>query len=88
MNLLPRSRVRTGGDDRDVGGRAVALVVGAAILLGQDIVSGDQGQVMLLLNSKRIAWEGRSGWLSNSMLVLASGLFLVLFVNDTIDYFT
>ncbi|MEJ3657705.1 Nramp family divalent metal transporter [Actinomycetes bacterium KLBMP 9759] len=34
--------------------------------------------LMLLLNSKRVEGEGRSGWLSNVLLVAASGLFLVL----------
>jgi hypothetical protein len=43
--------------------------------------------LMLLLNSKRIAREGRSGWLSNFMLTAASALFVVLFVYDLIDRF-
>ncbi|WP_232665052.1 Nramp family divalent metal transporter [Pseudonocardia sp. TRM90224] len=34
--------------------------------------------LMLLLNSKRVEGDGRSGWLSNALLVAASGLFLVL----------
>ena len=38
--------------------------------------------LMLLLNSKRIAADGRSGWLSNVLLGLASALFVVLMVVD------
>jgi hypothetical protein len=34
--------------------------------------------LMLLLNSKRIAADGRSGWLSNVLLGAASALFVVL----------
>jgi Mn2+/Fe2+ NRAMP family transporter len=38
--------------------------------------------LMLLLNSKRIAADGRSGWLSNILLGAASALFVVLLVAD------
>jgi Mn2+/Fe2+ NRAMP family transporter len=38
--------------------------------------------LMLLLNSRRIAADGRSGWLSNVLLALASALFVVLLVID------
>ncbi len=38
--------------------------------------------LMLLLNSRRVAREGRSRWLSNGLLGLASALFVVLFVVD------
>jgi hypothetical protein len=38
--------------------------------------------LMLLLNSKRIAADGRSGWLSNVLLAVASALFVVLMVVD------
>jgi len=38
--------------------------------------------LILLLNSKRIAADGRSGWLSNGLLGVASALFLVLLVID------
>ncbi|QYN34378.1 Nramp family divalent metal transporter [Pseudonocardia sp. DSM 110487] len=38
--------------------------------------------LILLLNSKRIAADGRSGWLSNGLLGLASALFVVLLVAD------
>lgn len=41
--------------------------------------------LLLLLNSKRVAREARSGWLSNLMLVAASGLFLVLLVTEVIN---
>jgi Mn2+/Fe2+ NRAMP family transporter len=38
--------------------------------------------LILLLNSKRIAADGRSGWLSNTLLGAASALFVVLLVTD------
>ena len=38
--------------------------------------------LMLLLNSKRIAADGRSSWLSNVLLGAASALFVVLLVAD------
>lgn len=38
--------------------------------------------LMLLLNSRRIAAEGRSGWLSNGLLGAASVLFTALLVTD------
>ncbi len=38
--------------------------------------------LMLLLNSKRIAADGRSGWLSNVLLGAASALFVMLLVAD------
>jgi Mn2+/Fe2+ NRAMP family transporter len=44
--------------------------------------------LLLLLNSGRVASEGRSGWLSNVMLTAASALFVVLLVTDLIDRFT
>jgi Mn2+/Fe2+ NRAMP family transporter len=41
--------------------------------------------LLLLLNSKLVAPEGRSGWLSNTMLVAASALFFVLLVTDLVN---
>lgn len=41
--------------------------------------------LMLLLNSKRIARDGRSGWLSNTLLGASSALFLVLLVSDIVE---
>jgi Mn2+/Fe2+ NRAMP family transporter len=38
--------------------------------------------LIMLLNSKRIAPDGRSGWLSNLLLGVASALFVVLLVVD------
>ena len=38
--------------------------------------------LIMLLNSKRIAADGRSGWLSNGLLGVASALFVVLLVTD------
>ena len=43
--------------------------------------------LMLLLNSKRIAADGRSGWLSNALLTAASALFVVLLVTDLVERF-
>jgi hypothetical protein len=41
--------------------------------------------LILLLNSKRIAADGRSGWLSNLLLGAASSLFVVLLVVDIVN---
>ena len=41
--------------------------------------------LILLLNSKRVARDGRSGWLSNIMLTVASALFVVLLVVDLVE---
>ncbi|MDQ4117695.1 MAG: Nramp family divalent metal transporter [Actinomycetota bacterium] len=38
--------------------------------------------LMLLLNTKQVAPEGRSGWLSNAVLGVSSVLFVVLLVTD------
>jgi Mn2+/Fe2+ NRAMP family transporter len=43
--------------------------------------------LIMLLNSRRIAREGRSGWLSNTLLTAASALFFVLLVTDLINRF-
>ncbi|MEV1293723.1 Nramp family divalent metal transporter [Pseudonocardia sp. NPDC049635] len=43
--------------------------------------------LMLLLNSKRIAAEGRSRWLSNTLLAASSALFLTLLVTDLYQRF-
>jgi Mn2+/Fe2+ NRAMP family transporter len=63
---------------------AVTLVYG---VLGAAFMPFLGISLLLLLNSKRIAPEGRSGWLSNLMLVAASSLFGVLLVADLIDRF-
>ncbi|OLT21618.1 iron transporter [Pseudonocardia sp. CNS-139] len=44
--------------------------------------------LLLLLNSKRVTLEGRSGWLSNSLLTAASALFVVLLATDLVARFT
>ncbi|WP_433799792.1 Nramp family divalent metal transporter [Actinomycetospora sp. CA-084318] len=41
--------------------------------------------LMLLLNSSRIARDGRSGWLSNTLLGASSLLFLTLLVTDLVN---
>ena len=43
--------------------------------------------LLLLLNSRRVAREGRSGWFSNVLLVAASSLFVVLLVTELIRRF-
>jgi hypothetical protein len=43
--------------------------------------------LLLLLNSRRVARGGRSGWLSNTLLTAASALFVVLLVTDLIERF-
>jgi Mn2+/Fe2+ NRAMP family transporter len=43
--------------------------------------------LLLLLNSRRVARGGRSGWLSNTMVTGASALFVVLLVIDLIERF-
>lgn len=43
--------------------------------------------LMLLLNSKRVAANGRSGWLSNIMLGASSALFVTLLVIDLMERF-
>ena len=63
---------------------AVTLVYG---VLGAAFMPFLGVSLLLLLNSKRVGREGRSGWLSNIMLVAASSLFVVLLVTDLIDRF-
>jgi hypothetical protein len=41
----------------------------------------------VLLNSKRIDRDYRSGWLSNTMLAVAAALFVVLLVADLYERF-
>ncbi|QFU90441.1 Nramp family divalent metal transporter [Amycolatopsis sp. YIM 10] len=43
--------------------------------------------LMLLLNSKRVERDGRSGWLSNGLLGAASALFLFLLITDLVERF-
>lgn len=61
---------------------AVTLVYG---VLGAAFMPFLGITLMLLLNSKRIARDGRSGWLSNFLLTAASALFVVLLVTDLVD---
>lgn len=63
---------------------AVTLVYG---VLGAAFMPFLGITLILLLNSKRITREGRSGRLSNVLLAAASGLFLVLFAADLVDRF-
>ena len=44
--------------------------------------------LLLLLNSRRVTPDGRSGWLSNIMLTAASALFVVLLVTELISRFS
>lgn len=43
--------------------------------------------LLLLLNSKRVATEARSGWLSNLLLIATSALFVTLTVTEVIKRF-
>ncbi len=63
---------------------AVTLVYG---VLGSAFMPFLGITLMLLLNSKRVTGDGRSGWLSNLLLTGASGLFVVLLVTDLVDRF-
>lgn len=64
---------------------AVTLVYG---VLGAAFMPFLGITLLILLNSKRIDRAGRSGWLSNALLVAASGLFLVLLVTDLVERFS
>jgi Mn2+/Fe2+ NRAMP family transporter len=61
---------------------AVTLVYG---VLGAAFMPFLGGTLLLLLNSKRVAADWRSGWLSNLFLSLAALLFIVLFGADLVD---
>jgi Mn2+/Fe2+ NRAMP family transporter len=63
---------------------AVTLVYG---VLGAAFMPFLGITLMLLLNSKRVTGDGRSGWLSNLLLTGASALFVVLLVTDLVDRF-
>jgi Mn2+/Fe2+ NRAMP family transporter len=67
--------------DKPFGLTLVYGVLGAAFMPFLGIT------LMLLLNSKRIAADGRSGWLSNLLLTAASALFVVLLVFDLVERF-
>jgi hypothetical protein len=60
---------------------ALTLVYG---VLGAAFMPFLRGTLIMLLNSKRIAADGRSGWLSNILLGAASALFVVLLVTDIV----
>jgi Mn2+/Fe2+ NRAMP family transporter len=61
---------------------ALTLVYG---VLGAAFMPFLGGTLIMLLNSKRIAADGRSGWLSNTLLGAASALFVVLLVTDIVN---
>jgi Mn2+ and Fe2+ transporters of the NRAMP family len=63
---------------------ALTLVYG---VLGAAFMPFLGGSLMLLLNSKRIAADGRSRWLSNILLTAASSLFVVLLVTELVNRF-
>ncbi|NMH97199.1 Nramp family divalent metal transporter [Pseudonocardia acidicola] len=62
--------------DRPFGLTLVYGVLGAAFMPFLGIT------LLLLLNSRRVERAGRSGWLSNVLLVAASALFVVLLVTE------
>ena len=61
---------------------ALTLVYG---VLGAAFMPFLGGTLLLLLNSKNVPADGRSGWLSNILLGVASALFLVLLVAEVGD---
>lgn len=63
---------------------AVTLVYG---VLGAAFMPFLGGTLLLLLNSRRIAADGRSGWVSNLLLTAASALFVVLLAVDMVERF-
>ena len=63
---------------------AVTLVYG---VLGAAFMPFLGGTLLVLLNSKRIDRDYRSGWLSNTMLAVAAALFVVLLVADLYERF-
>jgi Mn2+/Fe2+ NRAMP family transporter len=67
--------------DKPFGLTLVYGVLGAAFMPFLGIT------LMLLLNSKRVAADGRSGGLSNLLLTAASALFVVLLVFDLVERF-
>jgi hypothetical protein len=67
--------------DKPFGLTLVYGVLGAAFMPFLGIT------LMLLLNSKRTAADGRSGWLSNLLLTAASALFVVLLMVDLVGRF-
>ncbi|WP_433294141.1 Nramp family divalent metal transporter [Pseudonocardia sp. CA-142604] len=67
--------------DRPFGLTLVYGVLGSAFMPFLGIT------LMLLLNSKRVVGNGRSGWVSNLLLTGASALFVVLLVIDLVDRF-
>ncbi len=64
---------------------ALTLVYG---VLGAAFMPFLGGTLLILLNSRRIAREGRSGWLSNALVGVASGLFFVLLITDVVGRVT
>jgi Mn2+/Fe2+ NRAMP family transporter len=67
--------------DRPFGLTLVYGVLGAAFMPFLGVT------LMLLLNSKRVAADGRSKWVSNLLLTAASGLFVVLLIVDLVERF-
>jgi len=61
---------------------ALTLVYG---VLGAAFMPFLGATLLLLLNSRRVSREGRSGWLSNILLIAASALFVVLLVTDLVN---
>jgi hypothetical protein len=68
--------------DKPFGVTLVYGVLGAAFMPFLGI------SLLLLLNSRRVEPAGRSGWLSNILLVAASALFVVLLAIDLVDRFS
>jgi hypothetical protein len=46
------------------------------------------GSLLILLNRRRFVSDGRSGWLSNTLVGAAAALFVVLLVLDVVNRVT
>jgi len=68
--------------DRPIGLTVVYGVLGSVFMPFLAIT------LMLLLNSRRVDADGRSGWLSNALLGASSALFLTLLVTDVVSRFS
>lgn len=64
---------------------ALTLVYG---VLGAAFMPFLGGTLLVLLNRRRFVTDGKSGWLSNTLVAAAAALFIVLLVNDLVGRLT
>jgi Mn2+/Fe2+ NRAMP family transporter len=64
---------------------ALTLVYG---VLGAAFMPFLGGTLLVLLNRRRFVTDGKSGWLSNTLVAAAAALFVVLLVNDLVGRLT